>query len=74
MNELIEFSQEDSPTKIRTITALFEYCNSGRKEVKTVTCFFSQRNEKYQLTMVYVVEFHKCLAFSKTDNTFLVND
>jgi hypothetical protein len=32
------------------------------------------KQEKYELTMVYVVEFGYKLAFSKSDNEFLVND
>ena len=69
-----EFAGENKPTKIRTITGTFKYCNSGTQEVKTVTCLFDERSEKYKLTMVYVVEFGYKLAFSKSDNEFLVND
>jgi hypothetical protein len=69
-----EFAGENKPTKIRTITGTFKYCNSGTQEVKTVTCLFDERSEKYELTMVYVVEFGYKLAFSKSDNEFLVND
>ena len=69
-----EFEGENKPTKIRTITGTFKYCNSGTQEVKTVTCLFDERSEKYELTMVYVVEFGYKLAFSKSDNEFLVND
>jgi|GEM_PF-5699677 hypothetical protein len=69
-----EFAGENKPTKIRTITGTFKYCNSGTQEVKTVTCLFDERSEKYELTMVYVVEFGHKLAFSKSDNEFLVND
>jgi hypothetical protein len=60
--------------KVRTITATFKYCNSGIQEVKTVNCLFTDRNEKYELTKVYVVEFGHEVLFSKDDNTFLVND
>jgi hypothetical protein len=60
--------------KIRTITATFHYCNSGTKEERTVTCLFTDRNEQYELTKVFVVEFGKSLVFSKSDNEFLVND
>ncbi|TBR56431.1 hypothetical protein B4U84_29865 [Westiellopsis prolifica IICB1] len=60
--------------KIRQVTATFKYCNSGRQEEKTVNCLFDENAEKYQLTKVYVVEFGCKLVFSKTDNTFLVND
>ncbi|MFN6565208.1 MAG: hypothetical protein RMY28_036150 [Nostoc sp. ChiSLP01] len=64
---------EDKPTAIRVITGKFEYCNSGREEIKTVTCLFDERSEHYQLTKVYVVEFGCKLLLSKP-NTFLVND
>ena len=60
--------------KARTITATFKYCNSGREQVKTVNCLFTDRNEQYQLTKVYVVEFGYEVLFSKDSNTFLVND
>ncbi len=60
--------------KIRRITATFRYCNSGREEERTVQCLFNDRNEKYELTKVYVVEFGKELVFDKLDNSFLVND
>ncbi len=60
--------------KIRQITGTFRYCNSGRKEERTVTCLFTDRNEQYELTKVFVVEFGKSLVFSKSDNEFLVND
>lgn len=60
--------------KIRQITANFHYCNSGMKEEKTVNCIFTDDNEKYLLTKVYVVELQKKVLFSKTDNTFLIND
>jgi hypothetical protein len=65
---------EDKPSKIRTITATFKYCNSGTEEIKTVTCFFDERAEKFELTKVYVVEFGCKLIFCKPDNHFLVND
>ncbi|MBH8565920.1 hypothetical protein I8748_27765 [Nostoc sp. CENA67] len=65
---------EDKPTKSRIITGTFKYCNSGREEVKTVTCLFTERSEKYQLTKVYVVEFGCELIFCKDNNHFLVND
>lgn len=65
---------EHKPTKIRKITGLFKYCNSGTQEVKTVNCIFTERSEKYELTKVYVVEFACELVFSKSDNEFLVND
>jgi hypothetical protein len=68
------FPGEDKPTKLRTITGIFKYCNSGREEVKTVTCLFTESSEKYELTKVYVVEFGCELVFSKSDNEFLVND
>lgn len=68
------FEGEDKPTKMRTITGIFKYCNSGTEEVKTVTCLFDERAEQYELTKVYVVEFGCKLIFSKTDNEFLVND
>ncbi|BAZ71255.1 hypothetical protein NIES4106_60520 (plasmid) [Fischerella sp. NIES-4106] len=60
--------------KARLITATFKYCNSGREQEKTVNCLFDENAEKYELTKVYVVEFGYKLVFSKTDNTFLVND
>ncbi|RAM48830.1 MAG: hypothetical protein C6Y22_25765 [Hapalosiphonaceae cyanobacterium JJU2] len=60
--------------KARKITATFKYCNSGREQEKTVNCLFDERAEEYELTKVYVVEFGCELVFSKTDNTFLVND
>ncbi len=60
--------------KGRVITATFHYCNSNRKEVKTVNCLFDDESEKYELTKVFVVEFGTSLVFSKSDNTFLVND
>ncbi|KOP23116.1 hypothetical protein AMR41_27820 [Hapalosiphon sp. MRB220] len=60
--------------KARLITATFKYCNSGKQEEKTVNCLFDERAEEYELTKVYVVEFGCELVFSKTDNTFLVND
>lgn len=69
-----EFAGENKPTKIRTITGTFKYCNSGTQEVKTVTCLFDERSEKYELTKVYVVEFGCKLVFAKSDNEFLVND
>ncbi|OBQ30105.1 MAG: hypothetical protein AN483_06880 [Aphanizomenon flos-aquae MDT14a] len=69
-----EFEGENKPTKIRTITGTFKYCNSGTEEVKTVTCLFDERSEKYELTKIYVVEFGCKLVFSKSDNEFLVND
>lgn len=65
---------EDQASKIRVITGKFKYCNSGREEIKTVTCLFDERAEKFELTKVYVVEFECKLIFSKTDNHFLVND
>ncbi|WP_138504491.1 hypothetical protein [Nostoc sp. PA-18-2419] len=65
---------EDKPSKIRTITATFKYCNSGTEEIKTVTCLFDERAEKFELTKVYVVEFGCKLIFSKPHNHFLVND
>jgi hypothetical protein len=68
------FESEEKATKIRTITGTFKYCNSGRQEVKTVTCLFDDRAEKLELTKVYVVEFGCKLVFSKSDNEFLVND
>ncbi|AFY51294.1 hypothetical protein Nos7524_5604 (plasmid) [Nostoc sp. PCC 7524] len=68
------FPGDNKPTKSRTITGTFKYCNSGREEVKTVTCLFTERSEKYQLTKVYVVEFGCELIFCKDDNHFLVND
>jgi hypothetical protein len=60
--------------KARRITATFKYCNSSKQEEKTVDCLFDERAEEYELTKVYVVEFGCELVFSKTDNTFLVND
>ncbi|KOP24650.1 hypothetical protein AMR41_19935 [Hapalosiphon sp. MRB220] len=45
-----------------------------KQEEKTVNCLFDERAEEYELTKVYVVEFGCELVFSKTDNTFLVND
>jgi hypothetical protein len=60
--------------KGQTITAIFHYCNSDRKEVKTVNCLFDEKAEQYELTKVFVVELGKKLVFSKLDNTFLVND
>lgn len=66
--------REDKPTKARMITGTFKYCNSGKEEVKTVTCLFTERSEKYQLKKVYVVEFGRELIFCKDDNHFLVND
>ncbi|HEY9608490.1 hypothetical protein [Allocoleopsis sp.] len=60
--------------KGRKITATFHYCNSGKKEVKTVNCLFDDKAEQYELTKVFVVEFGESLVFSKSDNTFLVND
>lgn len=60
--------------KIRRISATFHYCNSGDKEEKTVDCLFDESAEKYTLTKVYVVQLAKSFVFSKSDNTFLVND
>lgn len=60
--------------KLRKITATFRHCNSLTQEEKTVNCIFDDRNEKYELTMVYVVELGKKVMFSKTDNTFLLPD
>jgi hypothetical protein len=60
--------------KIRTIEATFIYPVSGKREVKTVTCLFSDRNEKYDLTMLFVVEFNQKLVFDKSDNSFLVRE
>lgn len=65
---------EDKPTRIRKITGMFKYCNSGTQEEKTVTCIFDERSEQYALTKVYVVEFGCKLIFCKDDNHFLVND
>lgn len=65
---------KDKPTTAITITGVFKFCNSGREEVRTVTCLFTERSEKYQLTKVYVVEFGCELIFCKDDNHFLVND
>ena len=53
--------------KARTITATFKYCNSGTQEVKTVNCLFTDRNEKYELTKIYVVKFGHEVLFSKDD-------
>ncbi|MHC5739417.1 hypothetical protein [Nostoc sp.] len=44
------------------------------EEEKTVTCLFTERSEKFELTKVYVVEFGCELIFCKSDNHFLVND
>jgi hypothetical protein len=60
--------------KIRTITATFQYCNSGKVEELTVNCLFDDRSQQYELTKVFVVEFGQKLLFCKGDNTFLVND
>lgn len=46
------FEGEDKPTKMRTITGTFKYCNSGTQEVKTVTCLFDERAEQYELTFI----------------------
>lgn len=43
---------EDKPSKIITITATFKYCNSGTEEIKTVTCLFDERAEKFELTLI----------------------
>ena len=60
--------------KARRITATFKYCNSGKEEIKTVNCLFTDRSEQYELTKVYVVEFGCELIFCNSDNHFLVND
>lgn len=68
------FEGEDKPTKIRTITGTFKYCNSGTEETKTVNCLFTERSEHFELTKLYVIELKTDLIFNKSTNTFLVND
>jgi hypothetical protein len=60
--------------KIRTVTATIHHAESNWKEEKTVTALFTDDNEKYELTKVFVVEFNKQVIFSTTDNTFLLPD
>jgi len=60
--------------KIRTVTAIIHHAESNWKEEKTVTALFTDENEKYQLTKVFVVEFDKKVIFCTTDNTFILPD
>lgn len=60
--------------KHRKITATFKFCNSGKTEERTVNCLFTDENEQYQMAKIYVVEFQQALVFSKSNNTFLVNN
>lgn len=60
--------------KIRSITATFIYCNSGRREEETVSVVFTDDSEKYMLTKLYVMEKQQSFIFDKSTNEFLVND
>jgi len=60
--------------KVRQIEANFHHTETNRKEVLAVTCWFTDRNEQYELTKVWVVEFNAALLFDKNTNTFLVPD
>lgn len=60
--------------RLRQVAATFWHTESDQTEQQTVTCLFSDRNEKYVLTKVFVVEHQKEILFDKETNTFLVPD
>lgn len=61
-------------TKIRKIEATIHHTESNTKELKMLTCFFTDRNEKYVITKVFVVEFSQELLFDVEMNEFLIAD
>lgn len=60
--------------KIRTVEVTVFHAESDRREVQTLTLWFSDRSERFTLTKVFALEFQEWVVFDKEENLVILPD